>query len=199
MEVVCAGNLVADIFANPIVALPAAGQLGLTEGFLFGAGGCATNVAACLRRLGRAAKVLGKVGNDAFGNLVIEDLKRLGIDASSVSRSRTHPTSGTVIINVIGEERRYIHCIGANADFSFSDIDCLALNGARALYLGGYMAMPRFGAQDLIELFREAKTGLSRPFSTLSSPQASPSFPSKSRRCWLTPMSFCPMMTKLTH
>ena len=55
MEVVCAGNLVADIFANPVAALPAAGQLGLTEGFLFGAGGCATNVAACLRRLGRQA------------------------------------------------------------------------------------------------------------------------------------------------
>ena len=26
MEVVCAGNLVADIFANPVAALPAAGQ-----------------------------------------------------------------------------------------------------------------------------------------------------------------------------
>ena len=157
MEVVCVGNLVADIFANPIVALPAAGQLALTERFLFGAGGCATNTAACLCRLGRLAKVLGKVGDDVFGNLVIEDLKRLGIDASRVSRSRTHPTSGTVIINVIGEERRYVHCIGANADFSFSDIDCLALNGAKALYVGGFMAMPRFGAEDLTQLFREAK------------------------------------------
>jgi hypothetical protein len=46
MEVVCAGNLVADIFANPIAALPAAGQLALTERFLFGAGGCATKTAA---------------------------------------------------------------------------------------------------------------------------------------------------------
>jgi sugar/nucleoside kinase (ribokinase family) len=89
--------------------------------------------------------------------LVIEDLKRLGIDASSVSRSRMHPTSGTVIINVTGEDRRYIHCIGANADFSFSDIDFSALNGAKALYVGGYMAMPRFGPEDLTQLFREAK------------------------------------------
>jgi sugar/nucleoside kinase (ribokinase family) len=62
-----------------------------------------------------------------------------------------------VIINVIGEARRYIHCIGANADFSFSDIDCLALIGAKALYFGGFMAMPRFGAEDLTQLFREAK------------------------------------------
>jgi sugar/nucleoside kinase (ribokinase family) len=157
MEVICAGILVADIFANPIAALPAAGQLGLTERFVFGAGGCATNTAACLARLGRPAKVLGKVGDDVFGNLVVDDLKRLGVDASNVSRSRTHPTSATVIVNVTGEDRRYIHCIGANADFSFSDIDCLALNGAKAVYVGGYLAMPRFGAEDLTRLFREAK------------------------------------------
>jgi sugar/nucleoside kinase (ribokinase family) len=68
-----------------------------------------------------------------------------------------HPTAGTVIINVTGEDRRYIHCIGSNADFSFSDIDFLALNGAKALYVGGYMAMPRFGPDDLTQLFREAK------------------------------------------
>ncbi len=157
MEVVCAGNLVADIFASPIAALPAAGQLSLTERFLFGAGGCATNTAACLCKLGRTAKVLGKVGDDVFGSFVIEELKRLGIDASSVSRSRTHPTSTTAIINITGEERRYIHCIGANADFSFSDIDFSTLNGAKALYVGGYMAMPRFGVEDLTQLFREAK------------------------------------------
>ena len=156
-KTVCAGNLVADIFINPIAAVPAAGQLALTERLLFGAGGCATNTAACLRRLGSPVKVLGKVGDHVLGNLVIEDLKRLGIDASSVSRSRMHPTSGTVIINVTGEDRRYIHCIGANADFSFSDIDFLALNGAKALYVGGYMAMPRFGPEDLTQLFREAK------------------------------------------
>jgi sugar/nucleoside kinase (ribokinase family) len=157
MDVVCAGILVADIFANPIAALPAAGQLGLTERFLFGVGGCASNTAAGLCRLGKPAKVLGKVGDDVFGNLVIADLDRLGVDASSVSRSRTHPTSATVIINVTGEDRRYIHCMGANADFCFSDIDCSVLDGAKALYVGGYMAMPRFGAEDLRQLFREAK------------------------------------------
>jgi sugar/nucleoside kinase (ribokinase family) len=157
VDVICLGILVADIFASPLESLPTAGQLGLTDGFLLGAGGCATNTAACLSRLGRKVRVLGKVGDDLFGNFVLEDLKRLGVDASSVSRSRTHPTSGTIIINVKGQDRRYIHCIGANADFSFSDVDCSVLSGARALYVGGYMAMPRFGSEDLTQLFREAK------------------------------------------
>ncbi|MGB7836673.1 MAG: PfkB family carbohydrate kinase [Terrimicrobiaceae bacterium] len=85
MEVVCAGNLVADIFASPIAALPAAGQLSLTERFLFGAAGCATNTAACLCKLGRTAKVLGKVGDDVFGSFVIEDLTQLFREAKKRS------------------------------------------------------------------------------------------------------------------
>jgi sugar/nucleoside kinase (ribokinase family) len=102
-------------------------------------------------------KVLGKVGADLFGGFVLDDLKRLGVDCSSVALSKTHPTSGTVIVNVTGEDRRYIHCVGANADFSFADIDCSVLNGARVLYVGGYMVMPKFGAEDLTQLFRAAK------------------------------------------
>ncbi|MCI0719267.1 MAG: carbohydrate kinase family protein [Acidobacteria bacterium] len=157
MDVICLGILVADIFANPMPALPAPGQLGLTDRFLLGAGGCASNTAACLSRLGRKVKVLGKVGTDLFGGFVLDDLRRLGVDCSSVAFSKTHPTSGTVIVNVTGEDRRYIHCVGANADFSFADIDCSVLDGARVLYVGGYMVMPKFGAEDLTQLFRAAK------------------------------------------
>lgn len=157
MDVICLGILVADIFAEPIPAIPAPGQLGLTDRFLLGAGGCASNTAACLNRLGRKVKVLGKVGTDLFGGFVLDDLRRLGVDCSSVAFSKTHPTSGTVIVNVTGEDRRYIHCVGANADFSFADIDCSVLDGARVLHVGGYMVMPKFGAEDLTQLFRAAR------------------------------------------
>jgi sugar/nucleoside kinase (ribokinase family) len=149
--------LVADIFANPIPALPAPGQLALTDRFLLGAGGCASNTAACLSRLGRQVKVLGKVGTDLFGGFVLDDLRRLGVDCSDVVFSKTHPTSGTVIVNVTGEDRRYLHCFGANADFSFADVSPSALDGSRVLYVGGYMVMPKFGEEDLTQLFRAAK------------------------------------------
>ena len=157
MDVICLGILVADIFANPITALPTPGQLAMTDRFLLGAGGCASNTAACLGRLGRSVKVLGKVGTDLFGGFVLDDLRRLGVDCSNIAFSKTHPTSGTVIINVTGEDRRYLHCVGANADFSFADIDCSVLDGSRVLYVGGYMVMPRFGAADLTQLFQAAK------------------------------------------
>lgn len=157
MDAVCLGILVADIFSSPVDAVPVAGELKLAERFLLSAGGCAVNTAACLRRLGREVRVLGKVGQDLFGDFVLRDLERLGIDASSIQRSRTHPTSGTFIMNVKGEDRRYIHLIGANGDFSAQDIDLTSLDDARVLHVGGYLGMPRFGSSDLTYLFMEAK------------------------------------------
>ena len=57
MDAVCVGILVADIFASPIDSVPKPGELKTTAGFLLGAGGCATNTAACLRRLGRSVTI----------------------------------------------------------------------------------------------------------------------------------------------
>jgi sugar/nucleoside kinase (ribokinase family) len=45
-EVVCLGILVADVFASPLEALPAAGELSLIDKYLLTVGGCAANNAA---------------------------------------------------------------------------------------------------------------------------------------------------------
>ena len=156
-DVVCLGILVADIFGNPITALPAPGELALLDRYVLSVGGCAANTAADLGRLGRTASVIGKVGDDFFGEFVLQDSKRLGIDTSFIRRSQTHPTSCTFIVNVGGEDRRYIHCFGANADFSIADFDAKVFDGAHALYVGGYLAMPAFRPAHLVELFRKAK------------------------------------------
>jgi sugar/nucleoside kinase (ribokinase family) len=158
MEAVCVGLLVADIFISPIDALPRAGELTAVDGFLTGVGGCAANTAACLRRLDRSVTVVGKVGRDLFGDFVIRDLERLGVDSANVGRSDAQPTSTTVIVNVRGEDRRYLHCFGANAAFSIADVDTRVLDDARLLYVGGYLAMPEVRPGDLARLFHAAKT-----------------------------------------
>jgi len=157
MDVVCLGILIADIFASPIPRLPEAGELALVDRYLMSAGGCAVNTAACLRRLGRKVAVIGKTGQDLLGDFVVKDLTRLGIDASGVRRSAVHATSLTYILNVKGQDRRYLHAIGANSDFSLTDVDLSMLSRARVLYVGGYLVMPRWEPDDLASLFREAK------------------------------------------
>ena len=157
MDAVCLGILVADVFSSPVDRVPREGELCLADEFLLNAGGCAVNTAGCLRRLGKSVRVVGKVGTDLFGDFVVRDLARLDIDASKVIRSTTHPTASTFILNVRGEDRRYIHVVGANGDLRGADIDLSVLDDVRVLYVGGYLAMPAFTSADLARLFRQAR------------------------------------------
>jgi sugar/nucleoside kinase (ribokinase family) len=157
MDVACAGILVADVFASPIPRLPGEGELTTTSRFVTSVGGCAANVAVALRILGRTVAVAGKVGTDMFGDFVISDLRRHGIDCAHIRRDANESTSGTVIFTVSGEDRRYLHCIGANSCFTLDDIDFSLLDAARVLYVGGYLAMPSFTPDQLARLFQEAR------------------------------------------
>ncbi len=155
-QVACVGILVADLFAPPLPRLPAAGELLKVEDFLLTTGGCAANTGMDLHRLGVSTAVIGKVGEDSFGDFVVADLARHGLDTAGIRRS-AQGTSRTVILPVMGEDRRYIHAVGANGDFTAADIDRQQVLAAQVLYVGGYMLLPRLEARALAGLFAEAR------------------------------------------
>ena len=47
-------------------------------------GGCAANTGIALARLGVDTSVVGKVGRDGFGDFLVEELARHGIDAAAI-------------------------------------------------------------------------------------------------------------------
>src|SRR5205085_976276 len=144
--ILCAGILVADIFVPPLPALPEAGQLLATEDFLIDTGGCAANVAAGLAKLGAAVAVAGKVGKDAFGDFIIHELAVRGIDTSHVARSEVAGTSKTVVLPVVGQDRRFIHTFGANAELTVADIAGGLTAATQILYVGATSSCPAFDA-----------------------------------------------------
>jgi len=156
--VLCAGILVADLFVPPLAALPEQGQLIATEDFLMDSGGCAANTSTTLVRVGVKAKVAGKVGDDTYGSFIMQDLASKGVETTGISTSHRHGTSKTVILPVIGEDRRFIHTFGANADFGAADIDWEALAEAGVFYVGGYMVLPNLAQDDLAALFQYARS-----------------------------------------
>ena len=160
--VLCAGIVVADLFVPPLPVLPAAGELLVTDDFLLSPGGCAANTAISLGRLGVAATVAGKVGEDVFGDFLEQDLRRRGIDTSGLRRSARCGTSKTVVLTVPGEDRRFVHTFGANADFHAGDLDGALLGGVEVLYLGGYLVLPALEQEALAELFALARAGGAR-------------------------------------
>jgi len=158
----CVGILVADVFVPPLERLPAAGELLATDDFLLQPGGCAANTAIALGRLGVRAAVCGRVGDDLLGDFVERDLRSREIDTSGVRRTDGYGTSKTVIIPVLGEDRRFIHTFGANAALTAGDIEPAALAAAEVVYIGGYLILPSLREDELAERLRGARAGGTR-------------------------------------
>jgi sugar/nucleoside kinase (ribokinase family) len=156
-DVLCAGIIVADHVSSPISHLPAAGELIMAERLILTIGGCAANVAVDLGKMGVAAAVAGRVGDDIFGRVVGEMLRDHGVDVSAVRVSKGVDTSQTLIVNVVGEDRRFIHTFGANAEFGAVDIPLEVIRRCRVLYLGGYLLMPDVRQDELASVFADAR------------------------------------------
>ena len=94
----------------------------MADGMLLTIGGCAANAAVDLAKMGVRSAVVGRVGKDVFGRIVLEMLREADVDVSRVRASTTADTSQTLIVNVAGQDRRFIHTFGANGEFSADDI-----------------------------------------------------------------------------
>jgi sugar/nucleoside kinase (ribokinase family) len=156
-DVLSAGIVVADYVCNPISHLPAAGELVLTERILLTIGGCAANVAVDLARMRVPAAVVGRVGGDVAGRVVIDMLRDQGLDVAAVRHTPGVDTSQTLIVNVTGQDRRFIHTFGANAEFRAADIPIDRVERCKVLYLGGYLLMDKLRQEELVPVFAAAR------------------------------------------
>ncbi|MGH7903154.1 MAG: carbohydrate kinase family protein [Candidatus Dormibacteraceae bacterium] len=138
--VVVAGHLCLDV----ICSAPPAGDLSLRPGTLtvvgpatLASGGCVANTGGALRRLGVPARLVGKLGADAFGDLLARRLAGLGEGAvRHLIRAPQEATSYSVIMNPDRGDRSILHFPGCNATFRSSDVPDSALAGAAILHFG---------------------------------------------------------------
>ena len=156
-DCLCLGIVVADHVCEPISHLPNAGELVLTPRTHLSIGGCAANVAVDLVRLGRKAAVIGCVGDDPFGRFVIDALGHAGVDVHQIARLSGETTSTSMILNVRGEDRRFIHTPGANARLEGDEISADLLKQTRAVYVGGYGLSDQPAPEKIATLFRAAR------------------------------------------
>ena len=158
MDVVCLGILVADAIARPVDALPARGSLGLVEEISLHGGGCALNVASVLVRLGLTARVLGKVGDDAFGAFLLDLLDERRVERAGVLSDRTVATSASIVLVGSDGERTFIHLPGANGRLRPEELDRTLLFSGRALHLAGALVMDALDGEPAAELLAEARS-----------------------------------------
>ena len=119
-----AGNIVADIL-YPVSGLPKPGELtSIQEGINRTTGGAVCNVIGDLALMDPALPLtaLGRIGDDAEGDFVLETFRRFkNVDISMIKRDGK--TSFTAVMSdTISKERTFFHYRGANARFCEDDI-----------------------------------------------------------------------------
>ena len=157
LDCLSVGILVADHLCDPISHFPVSGELVLSERLPLSIGGCASNAAVDLTRLGVRVGVVGCVGRDYFGRFVLDTLSAAGVETTDIHQLADVETSGTLIINVAGQDRRFIHAMGANAKITTEHISMDRVRAAKVFYVGGYLLMPSLDPHKLAELFRQAR------------------------------------------
>jgi sugar/nucleoside kinase (ribokinase family) len=155
--IVCLGILVADVVGRPVRDIPPPGRLSLVEDMGLHTGGCAVNTATALARLGLPVEVIGKVGDDPFGDFVIQAMAGRAIGTQGVRRDRTAGTSATMVMVGPDGERRFIHYIGANARLTLADIDLTQVKAASILDIAGALVLPGMDGQPTADLLRLAR------------------------------------------
>ena len=156
-RVVCSGIIVTDHVCAPVEHMPAAGELILTDTIDLTLGGCAANVSTALAKLGIQARLVGRIGDDIAGVVVRELLEKAGVDTRGLIRSDGIATSQTLIVNVKGQDRRFIHTYGSNSRFVASDIPLEPT--PEILYLGGYLLMQACRPEELAPVLKKARAG----------------------------------------
>lgn len=158
MDVLSLGIYVVDVLGRPIDQFPEKGKLALFDELEIHTGGCANNTAIALTRLGISAGAMGKVGTDAFGDLILQGLVDNGIDTTGMQQDASTSTSFSFVAVASDGERTFYHYIGANGELCETDLDWEVIKSAKILHIAGALVMPRFDGAPMANVLREAKT-----------------------------------------
>ncbi len=156
-EVVCLGIFVADALGRPIDRFPEFGRLVLFDQLELHTGGCASNTAIGLAKLGVEVATIGRVGEDEFGDFILGHLEKCGINTTGMKRDKDASTSFTFVSIASDGERAFLHTLGANAHFSLEDVDMDRVKGAKILHIAGTFLMPKIDGEPTARLLKEAK------------------------------------------
>ena len=157
MDVLSLGIYVIDVLGRPIDQFPEKGKLALFDELEIHTGGCANNTALALARLGVSAGAMGKIGTDAFGDLILQALTDNGVDATGIRRDADVSTSFTFVAIASDGERTFYHYIGANGELCEADLNWELIKTTKILHIAGALVMPRFDGAPMANVLRETK------------------------------------------
>jgi fructokinase len=153
MKVLCIGEALIDMICTDVNVSLSNGQH-----FLKKAGGAPANVAAAIAALGGKVTMAAKVGDDPFGQQLIELLENTGVDTSFMIKDPAHFTTFAFVSLMNDGERDFYFNRGADKELTTYDLAALNLKEYSIVHFGSATAfLPGPLQSTYLDLLTKAK------------------------------------------
>ena len=156
-KVACVGILVADVMTKPVDSVPEKGFLSHVDAIELYSGGNAMTAAVNMRKMGIDSAIIGKVGEDMFGNFLEAKMIDMGVNTKGLKKDQNTQTSVSVVLSASDGERTFLHCIGTNGTFSIDDIDWDVINEVDYVFVTGTYLMNTFDGKQTADFLKKCK------------------------------------------
>ncbi len=165
--VVCCGSIVHDTLVRPVDELHWNRGTSFVDCIEYHGGGNGANTSRALGILGIPVRLLGAVGPDEQGTLLIRLLEQAGVETKFVARVSAPTAASVALVNSSGD-RKFFHRPGASGEaftgpVAFSADLC---SGASHFHLASFFLLPHLRARGPDVLLRARAAGLTTSFDT---------------------------------
>ena len=157
MDVLCIGQIVADVLVKPMQTLDFTLDTQLVDTIQVLPGGDCMNTAVALRMLDNTVGICGKIGYDSMGDMLRNAIFRHGIDAKGLRASSEAATASCLVAIRTDGARAFFYHGGANMTLEASDVSPDWIAECRAVHIGGAYALSGFDGCGAAEVLRLAK------------------------------------------
>ena len=157
IDILSVGILVADIITKPVDEIPKKGLLRRVESIELFNGGNAMTSAINVSKLGLKSAVIGKIGNDSFGDSLVKILEKNHVNYEGLAIDEFVQTSTTVVLSSTDGERTFLHCVGANGTFAIDDINWDIVKKAKIVFVTGTFLLDTFDGEQTMQFLKECK------------------------------------------
>jgi len=119
------------------------------------AAGSAGYMAQCFSKLGGRAAIVGRIGDDSPGGIVIEGFHDCGVSTSLLVTDEAVNTEVSTVIVYNDDDKSSV--VTEVPPLSLNRLDLHCLRGAKALHIGGYLLLPDLWGRPLVRWIRYAK------------------------------------------
>lgn len=154
-KILCIGSVTTDIIVSPADSIPPPGTLRAVNSTSMHVGGCASNAAIDLAKLGVPVALSCRVGRDSFGDFVLAQTSGAGVDVSGVARGETPTTCSVVCVSSEGE-RSFLYNPGSTSAFRAEDVPDSLLDECGIVFVAGAMLLNAFDGAPCARLLEKA-------------------------------------------